>query len=549
MATKEVNLLNNILDGTDSDDTLLGDWRDNVIFGHGGDDLIIGDGGKDTIGGGADDDEVFGQSGDDRLFGDTGDDILHGGADNDELYGGANNDELRGGKGSDELFGGAGDDTIIDTEGADIIDGGGDNDTIEVQGGDAYRFDRVSGGSGHDDITVLGAKMLVSAGSGNDTITTDVRPDKVVGGNSGSDRFILTEFTSGTGRVAELFGGDATVEQDSILFQGERILSTTAGADTSVDTLDLSQLEGFDASAFAPTPDVGFVDRVKVDLSQGHLISFSGEVGFGTTPFTPSPGFDGLQERLFARLFGIENVVGSDGGDTLIGNGVANDFRAGGGADDVRGGGGNDHLEGGAGDDEVRGDVGDDTILGGDNADKLFGGAGIDTIDGGAGIDIIHGDNLGEAISADILTGGSGADTFVFADVGKTLAGVYNSNPFNGPSFQFVEVSVTDTITDFQTGSLPTKGGSLVISPTRDTIDLAQILDAKSNFAGTTAQQAINQGYIYFVQHGTAGQEGFGTTVMVDLNGGAHNDAANNFGVVELSGVRASELGSWHFLV
>ena len=67
-------------------------------------------------------------------------------------------------------------------------------------------------------------------------------------------------------------------------------------------------------------------------------------------------------------LTGIENLRGSAHGDTLVGDGGANE------------------LSGGAG------------------ADQLWGGEGADTLSGGAGADVLHGQG--------------GADTFVFMDGG-----------------------------------------------------------------------------------------------------------------------------------
>ena len=56
-----------------------------------------------------------------------------------------------------------------------------------------------------------------------------------------------------------------------------------------------------------------------------------------------------------------------------------------------------------------------------------------------------------------------------------------------------------------------------------DTIDLHVMFDTQAkNFTGTTAQDAIEAGYIYFLQNCNA------TTVMFDSNGGSHADAAKN---------------------
>ena len=65
----------------------------------------------------------------------------------------------------------------------------------------------------------------------------------------------------------------------------------------------------------------------------------------------------------------VEEVIGGNGGDTLVGSGGPNTLRGGHGADVLIGGGGNDWLAGGGHDDTLRGDGG---------ADRMFGDSGTD---------------------------------------------------------------------------------------------------------------------------------------------------------------------------
>ena len=72
--------------GTESDDILIGDDGDNNLQGFGGDDLIIGNGGNDSLDGGAGDDTVQGGAGDDYIRGTAGAaDLADGGQDFDVL--------------------------------------------------------------------------------------------------------------------------------------------------------------------------------------------------------------------------------------------------------------------------------------------------------------------------------------------------------------------------------------------------------------------------------------------------------------------------------
>jgi subtilisin-like proprotein convertase family protein len=99
----------------------------------------------------------------------------------------------------------------------------------------------------------------------------------------------------------------------------------------------------------------------------------------------------------------IENAIGGDGFDTLVGNSADN------------------RLYGGRGNDRLAGNGGDDTLVGGDGDDRLFGQSGSDVIVGGPG--------------RDLLSGGTGADLFKFTKLSDT--------PLTGPA---------EVITDFEDG-------------------------------------------------------------------------------------------------
>ena len=90
-------------------------------------------------------------------------------------------------------------------------------------------------------------------------------------------------------------------------------------------------------------------------------------------------------------LFDIENLIGSDYNDTLIGDAVSNILEGGNGADTLNGEGGSDFLFG---------ELGDDTLIGGDGDDILNGG-----------------------LDRDILWGGDGVDIFEFLDVAESGIG------------------------------------------------------------------------------------------------------------------------------
>ena len=192
-------------------------------------------------------------------------------------------------------------------------------------------------------------------------------------------------------------------------------------------------------------------DRVRIDLNNiplrfiqynGNLpISYIGNFSNASSGFTiaPFPLNASDEEK---RNYIIENAVGSDENDTIVGNDANNILRGEtensqsfdiGGSDYIRGYGGNDIIYGDVGNDSLQGDGGNDSIIGGsDNdlavgnsgSDTIFGGTGNDTISGGRGSDTIFGgdDNdfihggSAESNEIDVLIGGSGNDIFYLGD-------------------------------------------------------------------------------------------------------------------------------------
>ncbi len=140
-------------------------------------------------------------------------------------------------------------------------------------------------------------------------------------------------------------------------------------------------------------------------------------------------GLQILGLQVFEVVTGVENLIGSDFDDTLLGNiddntmtgGFGDDLldgrdgndtlEGGDGADRVFGHGGNDELSGGIGDDELQGGNGADTLAGGGGEDRLFGGTGADDLSGGGNDDVLSG-----GTGADTMSGGDGNDIYYVDD-------------------------------------------------------------------------------------------------------------------------------------
>ncbi len=198
-------------------------------------------------------------------------------------------------------------------------------------------------------------------------------------------------------------------------------------------------------------------------LSQGSVI----DLAHGT-----QTGPNGATEP----LHNVENVVGTQAGDTIIGNGSVNVIDGEDGDDFITGGPGTDDgdtLRGGAGNDTLEGLSGADTLNGGIGDDILRGGAGVDMLNGGDGNDLIQIFN-GEAI--DVVDGGAGIDTLdmsaelthaVIVDLGagtydgtggtQTIASI--ENVIGTQAADTITGSAADNVLDGQGGNDNIAGG------------------------------------------------------------------------------------------
>lgn len=458
--------------GSPSDDALTGDDGDNRLRGLAGNDTLDGAGGFDTadysVGtangfgvtvdlaagtatGGAGNDTlisieaVIGSPAGDSLYGDVGPNRLESGAGGDNLQGRGGDDTLDGGANfNGETFDvawypdatgpvvarmdtadgpgtatgpGVGTDTLIDIEGlygspyADLLVGNAESNLFRGEAGD----DTIDGGADFDYVTYVsspvGVHVDLGAGSARD-------------GFGDTDTLIGIEGVFGSPFADTLVGGPGN---DFLRGgPGDDLLEGGPGTDT-VD--HRSAASGVTAS-----------------LAEGR-----------------SSGADG-----FDRFTGFENLSGSEFGDVLIGDALANL---------LRGRGGDDLLQGGDGADLLRGDGGNDTLDGGENSrwfdldlalyghlgggvnvnlatgvasgegtdtliriggvlgstgndsltgsDALFeffrGDAGNDTIDGGGGRDVVDYSSAPSAVTVDLAagtaTGGHGSDTLANVEI------------------------------------------------------------------------------------------------------------------------------------
>ncbi|MCB1657287.1 MAG: PD40 domain-containing protein, partial [Pseudomonadales bacterium] len=473
-AIKQQFTTNQVINGGDFSDYLVGAAGNDTIKGNGGSDYLLGDEGNDSIEGGNGNDYVLGQAGNDNLDGGSGSDYVFGQAGNDILKGGVGNDYLMGGDGADVYHFARGD-------GQDIInnydyDAPGINaDTLQFASGinetdvnvtkdwndlvlsinnstDSVRISnyfynnsnasypieniRFATGSVWTTNTIkqkLSEPKSLNGTDNNDTLTGGLGDD-TLRGNGGNDRLLGDDgrdlLEGGTG--SDNLYGDA----------GDDTLNGGAGNDYLTDTLGGSDTFVFERGSGVDTiysynpnnqnnsqADVLLmganitINDISIRRNYSNLvISINGTNDQVTVQYYFSADAYKLGEIRFANgtalsRFDIEErlLVGTEGSDQIYGNSANNNLKGLGGNDTLNGGAGNDTLEGGAGYDYLYGGDGNDLLLGGAGDDYLRGDYGNNTLDGGAGNDVYY--------------GGRGDDTFIFTKgSGKDI--VYNYNSF-----------------------------------------------------------------------------------------------------------------------
>ena len=332
------------------------------------------------------------------------------------LSGSANDDVLKGAGGNDTLYGDLGNDTLNGGTGDDTLKGGGGADSLE-------------GGAGIDTASYLGS----SSG-----VTVNLQTGKGSNGDAQGDTLSGIENLQGSGH-GDILIGDAGANRIEG-FGGNDVMKGGGGADT------------LDGGAGIDT--VGYSDAaagVTVNLGTGQ-------------------GFGGEAEG--DRYIGIENAVGSEFDDTLVGDTGTNTLLGGAGNDTLKGGGGADSLEGGAGtdtasyrlatsavtanletgkgargeaegdtyanienlqgsgyDDWLQGDAQANTLEGFNGNDTLKGSGGADTLDGGAGVDTASYLGSTSGVTVDLGSGrgtGGNAEGDVLLNIENVTGG--NSN-------------------------------------------------------------------------------------------------------------------------
>ncbi|MCS6793081.1 MAG: DUF4347 domain-containing protein, partial [Oscillatoriaceae bacterium SKYG93] len=205
---------NDIVSGRDGNDNILGGEGNDFLYGNPGNDIILGYFGRDTIFGGKDNDALFGGADDDVGAGNLGNDTIFGGKNNDLLYGNVGDELIYGQLGNDTIFGGKDNDALLGGANDDIIAGDIGNDTLLGEDGNDLLYgnvgaDFIAGGIGED--TIFGGKDndILKGGVGNDIVAGNVGNDTVCGGDGNEQLYgnVGTDIMDGCEGDDTLFGG------------------------------------------------------------------------------------------------------------------------------------------------------------------------------------------------------------------------------------------------------------------------------------------------------------------------------------------------------
>ena len=600
--------------GGSGDDTLTGDRDDNVLLGGDGNDVLNGNDLTDIADG---DDTLDGGDGNDTLNGSFGDDVLTGGDNDDLLDGGTGDDTLTGNDGDDTYtfdnnFSDAGGDVVVEApgEGTDTLDFSADSEDLTITFGSTTvtsndsndnlfsatdDVESILGGSGDDTFVmnddgsggVEDKPVSVDGGAGldaldytNPAITTGVNVDLSTGVNPGVAAIASIEGVNGSAQADTITGttgndslvgngGDDTINglagNDTLRGDaGDDELNGSTGDDTyefdaipnvgggneETDTVNENAGEGTDTFDFARIEAPGEDDWVDADLNAGGDIVQMDLGGPVLTPVRIS------RTIAVSDNTNIENVVGGENDDEIIGNDADNVLEGNDGDDEILGGPGNDTLQGNDGNDELEGNDGDDVLEGNDGDDDLSGDDGDDTLEGNdgddelsgdAGDDVLDGgdqdDTLFGGLNNDILDGGADDDDLSGGQGDDTLTGNTGDDLLEGGGdddlYLFQAGWGSDTLNEGVDEGTDIVDYSALTTPLTFAVGSLTVTDGLGNSLFSAGDTVV--GIIGGTAVDTLSYAGFGSPATVDLGAGTATGLLSVTGVENVTGSGSSD--------
>jgi Ca2+-binding RTX toxin-like protein len=330
------------------------------------------------------DDVMTGTQGPDVIATLDGDDQVEGGGGDDRICTGAGADTFFGGQGNDRLNGGADQDALAGGSGDDLLIGGaGSSDTaFYLTAPGPVRANLETGSATGEGTDTLQELENVAGSQFTDTLVGNAEINVFLGGE-GND-------TMDGGLHSDAFvGGPGNDELIGRLGDGDTAAYPNAPGPVTVN-LATGVATGEGTDRLVQVDDAlgsDHNDTLIGDARMNFLIGGRGNdelragAGFDVAVFLTGPVTASL-ESSSASGEGTDRLVGFDG---LAGSEAADRLIGDGRQNYLEGRSGGDTLEGGGGGDVVMGKDGSDQLLGGAGDDKLFGGSGDDMLVGGAG--------------------------------------------------------------------------------------------------------------------------------------------------------------------
>lgn len=264
--------------------------------------------------------------------------------------------------GSDRLRGTGGNDVIVGRGGHDLIRSGGGKDRICGSGGD----DVLLGGSGKDLLDGGPGSDFLAGGPGRDKLVAGPGEFNVLRGNQGNDTLLGgpgLDFLLGEAGNDRLDGGGGIFDRASFFFSPAPVTADlTTGIATGEGNDTMVNVEDLEGSQFGDTLTGNAAENFFFPLGGDDLVN--GGDGFDLVSFFGAPA------PVNANL--TTGTATGDGTDTLVA------------IEDLAG---SEHLAG----DDLTGDANQNLLFGIEGNDRLYGMEGDDYLDGGPDSDTLDG--------------------------------------------------------------------------------------------------------------------------------------------------------------
>ena len=220
-------------------------------------------------------------------------------------------------------------------------------------------------------------------------------------GTEGFDLLLTQDSADDTANItvgAAAAGGAGIIVGDPVaLAEYETVNLVSGGLTDSVVPIESAQMTTLNVSGQGVS--VAITNATGIKTIDGSAIVDAGGTGLTITNNPGTAAMGGI--TITGTDFGLDNLLGGAGADTIKGGGVADSLSGAAGADTIHGGSGNDLIIGGGGIDTLHGDGGNDNFI------------------------VVTTGDFTSLASAETISGGDGTDTLIFGGTSTLAAGTH----------------------------------------------------------------------------------------------------------------------------